>query len=427
MKLRNGLFSCVLPVSLVAAACSAGSHPPTTPTTGAGETPPAVASAMPSGFVGLKPAHSPGASRSAEVSLGPEVTQDATTLRIPARPAPDRFEAPVAAWGDWIVLSDAPSKAPTSGSTQTFALLNLVTGERQHGWEAPPDTQENVADQSGDWLLLYRSGLGNPQQNWQLILRNLETGDVREISREEPDADRAPNLRAGPQYDFGTSASMSGTRVVWTETVLDPAGRAQKQIEMYDLTDEQRSTLATADLPVEDISGPSIAGGTVAWVHRPAAGAREIVVSDLATNRRQAYAVDGEVAGCVLSSDGQYLAWDQDNSAKHVRNLAMGDVQQYAGDEGWGTQGSGHFVSWQPSTVSYAPNTVSSGAAGFYDFKKQEVRFVAAHENSEIITAHVFGDGFVWQDRSSAPWTSPPPRGPLEPEGEYFYFLKLGQ
>lgn len=358
---------------------------------------------------------------------GPAIQPDLSTPRLPLQLDADHYQVPVAAYGDWIVLSE-PASRPVEHQIIKLELWNALTGERQPGWETPPDTQDGVWDHSGDWIVTVRTGLELPFPEWQLILRNLSTGETRVIARADPAVLTVPNVRVGLPSGYAPTPSMSGSRVVWPELVVDPDGTAKKQIEMYDLSDGQRSTLASVDAIAEDMWQPSVAGSEVAWVHRPASGPQELVVLDVLSSQKRTFPVGGAIYSCALSADGRNLAWDDDYTAKRVLDLSNGQVLQYAGDEGWGTQRSGNFVSWQPSTVSLTSGTKSSGAGGFYDFQHHQVRFVAPHVNSEIISANLFGDWFVWQDRSSAPWSSPPSaEGSFEPEGEYFYFLKLEQ
>jgi hypothetical protein len=214
--------------------------------------------------------------------------------------------------------------------------------------------------------------------------------------------------------------SISGLRVVWPEFVLDPDGTAKIQIELYDLANEKQSTLLAVDPTLEDIWSPSIAGDEVAWAHRPASGPQELVVANLVSGTKKTFPVGGEIS-CALSADGRYLAWDDSPVAMRVLDLDSGEVLQYAGDEGWGILGSGDFVSWQPDIRP-------GGYGGFYDVQKKQVRFVPRKENSEIVTAMVMGSWFVWQDRTSPPWSSPPSSSvptSTNTATDYFYFLRL--
>lgn len=347
------------------------------------------------------------------MSIGPDVRPGATTPRLPLLSSPGRAQVPLAADGDWIVLGDRPTSAIT-GSTYTYALWNISTGERRAGWDAPPDMQDWLGESSGGWLVTVRIGLSVPFADWRLILRNLRTGETREIAHSNPDVEKIPNLPVRLPSGFAPTPSVSGTRVTWSEFVLDPTGAVRKRIELYNLLDGSLSTLVEVVPSVEDVWGPSLAGNRVAWAHRPAApNSQELVVLDLDNGGTTSFQVGGEIYGCALSADGENLAWDDRYVEKHVINVTNGERLQYAGDEGWGANRSGHYVSWQPLTGSYTAETASPGAGGFYDFEKGEVRFVAHEEDSTIISATLLGDWFVWQDRS--------------PSADYFYFLRLSR
>lgn len=320
----------------------------------------------------------------------------------------------MAAYGDWIVLSEQSSTpAPRAATTFVYELWNVHTGERKPGWESAPGTQDWLGEVSGDWLVTVRGGLSLPFAQWRLILRNLKTGEAREIAHDDPNVVHVPNLPVRLPSGFAPEPSISGQRVVWSEFVVGPHGKAEKRIELYDLASGKQSTLVSVDPSAQDVWSPSIAGNEVTWVHRLVSGSQELVVIDLVTARKRTFPVGGDIYSCALSADGRYLAWDDHDVAKHVVDLDSGGVLQYAGDEGWGTVRSGDYFSWQPFTGSYTANAMSPGAGGIYDAQTRQVRFVSHQENSTIMSATVMGNWFVWQDRS--------------PSTRIYYFMRLGQ
>jgi hypothetical protein len=373
--------------------------------------PSAACSDCPGSTAAIISAHPPGALRSPGVSLGPPVAATPGMPRIPLVDDNGTLVSPVAAYGDsWFVLSRR--RPGTEAQATAYELWNAVTGERRAGWDSPEGKQDVTGAASGDWLVTVRMGMSLPFSDWQLILRNLDSGEALEIARSDPEVVNVPDLPVHLPTGFAPSPSVSGDRIVWSEFVTDGPGRARLRVQLFDLSSRATSTLTSVDPTREDVWQPSIGGTRTAWVHETVGSKQELVVTDLRSGGSRAYDVGGEIYSCVLSADGRNLAWDDNYVAKYVVDLDTGARLQYAGDEGWGTNRSGHFVSWQPSTVSYTDNPpIYNGAGGYYDFNKHEVRFIAHAADSEIVTATLMGNWFVWQDRG--------------PTSDFFYFLRL--
>lgn len=324
---------------------------------------------------------------------------------------------PIAAYGnDWIVTVRHPLQ-PDPSVASVYELWNPVTGETKPAWQGVAGTQDPILDVSGDWLLTDRIGLSLPFQNWQLILRDLKTGEQIQIARSDPNVVKVPGLPLRLPSGLAPTASMSGPLVVWDEFILDSRGQPLERIQLYNVQTGTRRTLASVDPLVEDLWQPSIAGTSVVWAHRSTPnGAQELVLLDLKTGTKRTFPVGGEIYECVLSSDAKYLAWDDSYTAKYAIDLQTGQRVQYASDEGWGTFRSGHYVAWQPRQPG--------GDGGYYDFSTQQVRFLAPLAAPIVVNlATVMGGWFVWQELH--PTVDPNKLGPPDISGSYYYFLKL--
>jgi hypothetical protein len=301
----------------------------------------------------------------------------------------------VAALGDSILLAEQPASA-TNQYVERFKLWNVTTGAVTPLWETPVGQQDFVWDVSGSWMAIVRTGLSLPFAEWHLILRNVTTGETREIAANQAGITETPGLNVGLPTGFAPSPSMSGSRVVWAEFHRGSDGSLHKRIEMYDMADGQEKTLESVAAPAEDVSQPSLAGQEVAWIHRPSADKAELVVEQLDTGKRLTVPVDSSVYSCGLTADGRYLAWDIGYQAKYALDLTTGKTVQYAGSEGWGTVRDGNLLSWQPSTA-----VGSADKGGYYDTATGLVHFVQPQQpDSMIITATALGGWFTWQDRN---------------------------
>jgi hypothetical protein len=350
------------------------------------------------------------------VSLGPTIDSTQTAARLEMLQGGFIVD-PIAAYGDdWIVTVRNPRQADPNVAS-VYELWSPVTGETKPAWQGVPKTQNSVQDVSGDWLLTVRIGLSLPFEDWQLILRNLKTGQQIQVAKSDPNVVKVPGLPLRLPGGLAPIASMSGTLVVWPEFVVNSNGEPVERIQLYDMEKETRETLVSVDPRIEDLWQPSIAGTRVAWAHRAApTGIQELVLLDLKTGTKTTFPVGGEIFECTLSADARYLAWDDSYTTKYALDVQTGERVQYASDEGWGTFRSGHYVAWQPKQPG--------GYGGFYDFAKKEVRFLPSFSDPVVVNlATVMGGWFVWQELHRT--IDPNKVGPPDISGSYYYFLRL--
>jgi hypothetical protein len=292
-------------------------------------------------------------------------------------------------------LAEQPAAAADQ-YVERFKLWNTSTRQMVPVWETPQGQQDFIWDVSGDWIATVRTGLSLPFVEWHLILRNITTGETREIAHNESGITETPGLNVGLPTGFAPSPSMSGSRVVWAEFHLESDGSMRKRVQIYDLIAAQTRTIESVAAPSEDLSQPSLAGNELVWIYRPSPDKAVLVVDHLDTLDRSTVPVDNSIYSCALTANGRYLAWDEGYAAKYALDFTTDTTVRYAGSEGWGTVRDGELLSWQPSTA-----VGSANKGGYYDATTGVVHFVQPFkDDSVIITATALGPWFTWQDRN---------------------------
>ena len=358
----------------------------------------------------------------ASATVGPPIQATEGMPRLSIAADSGHLHGPVAAYDRWIVLQTEPFPITPNDENvpRQYSLWDPETGETASGWSAPPGWHDGVFDADGDWIATVRVGFSLPFPEWSLILRNLKTGEEREIAKSDPRVLEVPGLHPQLPSGFAPWPSLSGGKLVWAEYTVDTPGQAKKKIQLYDVAKGTRQTLyEVSDPTVEDVRVPVIRGGKVAWIRSPnGSGEDEIVVRDLESGTEETHRVGGYLYTCALSDDARYLMWDDGYYAKYARDLTTGETVKYATDQGWGTYQSGHYVSW-------IPGAAYGGYGGFYDLEKRVVRFLPMREDVDTNIAQVMGSWFVWQERVSIPPDLPPDEEIVYYEKSYYYFMKL--
>ena len=137
-------------------------------------------------------------------------------------------------------------------TVQAFERWDPRTGARAPLWQGAAGKQDIVLASSGDWLATVRTGLALPFPEWQLILRNVTTGEARTIARNEGTVADAPDLQPGLPFGFAPKPVMDGATVTW----IQYAGSAEspvRELRAYDLVSGSVTTLDTVALAVGDL------------------------------------------------------------------------------------------------------------------------------------------------------------------------------
>lgn len=283
------------------AACSGGSETPATSEAPATSTPttPSASPTPPSATP--TPTSSPDGLR-----IGPPITNAAATASIPAE-RDGRHLSAVAGYGDEVLL-DAQKDVPylpgdiigqgAKGFDQQFLLWNPATGAFRDMWANQSERNESVLDIDGDWVLsqLYRL---NPGVNWILRLRNLVTGEVRDIDAEDPEH-VGRSMAHEPQ--------IGGAYVAYTLYSYTDSGKTA-DVVLYSISSKLSRSLTHVDV-APDIQGWGIAnsttdGTTVAWTKQDTVNAPlTTVIYDLPTDSTQSIRPPGlGICGIVSGTD----------------------------------------------------------------------------------------------------------------------------
>ncbi|MCK9517600.1 MAG: hypothetical protein M0R74_01025 [Dehalococcoidia bacterium] len=317
------------------------------------------------------------------------IAADATRLTV----GPRRPVQPVAAWGDEIVLKVDATPAPGAGSTPEFAFWNVETGERRPGWTGEPGTQEIVTDLDGDWASIVRTGFELPFADWTLLLRNLETGEVRTIAAGDPEVGSTEGLQPGLPLGFAPFASMHNGRVAWAQYARS-GDRVEREVLVYDLADDSRTVVASVHPTEGHLASPSLGGDRMAWISSsPGGEEHEFVVHELSSGAEQRYRVEGHPFQLVLTADGRQLAWDDQMTAKYSFDLARRTLTRFAADEGWGVT-----AATEGARLSWTPAAAFGGTGGYFDVATRQTHLVEPRQGVTTNVATVLGEWFAWQE-----------------------------
>ena len=386
-----------------------------------------VAAGLIAGCGGAGPATEDGASLRSEAAQVP--TQAALPPAIPAGNGPGttvgepireegaavlpmepqgRHVEPLVAYGDKILVKSIDGNAAPGSAPFEYFTWDPATGRADPAWTGEPGGQDFVSGAEGPWVATVRTGMELPFPDWKLILRNLETGEVREIAESVEGLGEEDALEPLLPTGFAPYPAISGGRVAWIEGSRNAAGQTVRRVQVYSIETNESRTLAETVAGEGDSWGVALGGSVAAWAFRDDKGGKSgIRVMHLGSGEARDVVESDAVFSLALSGDGTHLAWDEGMTAKFALDLATGERVQYAGAIGWGATASGDYVSWIPATGR-------GGRAGFYSFSTGEVRFREDIPGAMMNLAQVMGPWFVWQER------------PLDPAlaGRY-YFMRL--
>lgn len=341
-----------------------------------------------------------------ETTVGPPITDEDAAI-LPMEPDGRQVE-PVAAYGEKIVVKSVQKGAAADSVQFEYLVWDPATGRAEPAWAAPTGRQDIVSGADGPWVATVRTGMELPFADWTLILRNLETGEAREIAKSLPGLAEGGELKPLLPTGFAPYPAIAGGRVAWIEGNRNAAGKAVRRVQVYTIEGGEARTVSETVAGEGDSWGAALGGNVVAWGYQVAATeSTGIRVMHLETGETRDIEDSDEAFGLALSGDGTHLAWDQGMTAKFALNLTTGERVQYAGAIGWGATTSGDYVSWNPASGR-------GGMAGFYSFSTGELRLREDTPGAMMNIGRVMGPWFVWQER------------PLDPAlpGRY-YFIRL--
>jgi hypothetical protein len=350
-----------------------------------------VAGKRPAHAAELKTAPTTTAAATALATVGAPIGRSQAALTLPATDA-SGIRQPVAYAAGRVLLSISPAD-PASSAPQSFQLWDTASGAMTPAWTGEPGKQDIVTAASGDWVATVRTGFDLPFPDWQLIMRNVTTGETRVLATGDPSLAGETGLHPDLPVGLAPYPALDGDLVAWEEFTR-AGGHVGKSVKVANLaTGETRAVASIADARAEDLRLPAIGGARVAWVHRTfgAAPTATIAWSDLGTGQSGSIADAGDPWAVALTAGGDQIAWDDGLQAKVALDLNTGVRTRYAGAVGWGVMGNGRQLSWSPAGAQ-------GGAAGFFDTATGAVRMVRPSDGTRVNVAGLFGPWFTWQE-----------------------------
>ena len=323
------------------------------------------------------PAADARATRSATLAM------DTKGPALPMESSAGMAQVPVAAVGETVVVAVGGE----NGAPQAFERWDPRTGARAPLWQGAAGLQDIVLASSGDWVATVRTGLALPFPEWELILRNVTTGEARTIARNEGTVADAPDLQPGLPFGFAPKPVMDGAMVTW----IQYAGSAEapgREVRAYNLVSGTVTTLDRVELTDGDLDTAAAGGGRTAWLRVDAAGQRFVLRE--ADGEQRDIPVGGAPFAAALDGSGRHLAWDDGLIAKRVLDLETGTTSTFATDEGWGMSAAGSRFTW-------APAAAYGGAPGYFDAATGLTHILEAREGVQTNYAALLGPWFVWQ------------------------------
>lgn len=313
----------------------------------------------------------------------------------------DRLYSPVAAYGQQLIVVSSDARIAEFGHAldppdYRFVLWDLRSGSMTPLWVTPAGERpvhDIVSSVDAPWVATVRTGMSLPFETWELILRNLETGEERSIAASDPAVVGTPGLEPKLPSGFAPSPSIAGGKVAWDAIEITDGGQPVDRVFVYDIASGTRETiLENDDVATREVYSPSIGGDHVAWVEHPAPDAPYVIVlHDLTSGQEWRIENVGGPFSAELSADGRYLAWDDGMFAKWAEDLTTGERTMYFEGPASGTYVSGGRVGW---AIYANPN----GVGGFYDFATRTVRKLVRTPGRNVVYAMPLGDWFVWQE-----------------------------
>jgi hypothetical protein len=301
--------------------------------------------------------------------------------------------APVAAFGDRFVVQRMYLKRP-AGHPVEYEMWDSRTGQFSLLWSVPAGTLNEFGVSEGSWLAIVETGYSLPLPKWSLIVRDVDSGEVRTIAESDS---RIPDLASGIQLGpagFAPLPAIGSGRVAWAEFFVSGENKVGKRVQVYDIASKATTTLAQLDdASLGDLQSPSLGGTDAAWLSWGESADPTLVVRSLASGSTDHFAIGGDPYSCALSNDGTMVAWDdtqyaqKGTRAKYALNRDSGEVRRYSESRGWGTYTSGVYVSWTPW----------EDEAGFYDMRRS-IKYEIDLQGAKSVFATVMGGWYVWQE-----------------------------
>lgn len=301
-------------------------------------------------------------------ATGAGIAVPADAARVMQFPPPDyTVSATAGGVGDRVLLARWRRGNPDSDEPHDYHLVDLVTGAQVRAWEGERGTQDIVWRQSGDWAVTFRTGYSLPFAGWRLIIRNLSTGESREIAAFDPRVQGYPGS-GNPGLGFAPLPSASGDTVVWTQLVYDEtAGVARPTVLAYSISSREFRTLFAG--PGDGsifVGNASVSGHFAAWVTGESDADPALTVVDLLDESfsetwtlKHARPYTGH-----LFAEGRGFVWGELAAERiYVLDRHMGDLKLMP-VKAWEPVVNDRFASWV------------QGFPGYYDIEADEVRFV---------------------------------------------------
>jgi DNA-binding CsgD family transcriptional regulator len=324
--------------------------------------------------------------------VGQPITPSDATASLPTLGDPDHYWYPLVGSGDEIILASMPTKSLHADTDPwNYYLWDVKSGAMTQLWSDPGGTQENASVLDGDWYIAVRRGFGGTgaYDQWTLTLRNIQTGELRNIAQADPGA---------PTHDSPRGylvPGISGGHVVWADTVAAGDGSPRDRIRLYDIQTGQTTSVAEADTANEQLWSSSVHGDWVAWLYTDDTST-EVRSHNLATGQEFINPAGDDAYSASLMTD-QLIVWDEQVSGgsydKHLLDFHFGYDQIIAAKQGFGTYVDERFFSWDPATISGG-----QVPSGLYDLQADSLRPLIPTLAALTNVGHVIGNWFVWQN-----------------------------
>jgi hypothetical protein len=341
------------------------------------------------------------------VRVGAPITPADASTFLPMALDDTHYWSPMGGYGSQIVVAAIPSKGPNSENEPwQYSLWDPVTGSTTPEWTDAPRLQETYMQSDGDWVETVTRGFGGTaaMADWTIILRNLKTGEERDVAKAQPGQGEINLTQITLQND--PDPSLAGGKLVWASAELLAGEGVQSTVQMYDIASGATTTVEIkTDHAREDLWSASTGGGKVAWLDGDGTEFR-IIILDVASGRRITLGADATASQAKLTPDGRYLVLETRDEGgsydKYLIDVGTGEKRQLAGAQGGGVFSTTRYVSWDTATME------SSGyvPSGLYALQTHELRSLTPDHTTLTNVGHVMGDWFIWQSMPLDPASS---------------------
>lgn len=366
-------------------------------------------------------------------SAGPKPGPLDADATLPAELDGRRLEPVAGHEGRVLVLSErdvwpgsgTPAPQAPLQTDQQFLLWDPLSGDTSVAWTRTDSFREMVLGMEGDWVVSvpYRGTL----MDWQVLLRNVATGETREIASHDPRssvAGASPDLGRYQATHWGDLAGdalpvMSDGRVTWVQTVVDDGGRVRQRVLLHTIESGATTVAFEVAEPRQlDENGDwttgghawsaSVGGGTLAWVYQASPDeAAQLLVHDVATGGTAPLELPQEPTGVAVSGEGSPTLAVTVEGGILLVTPATGEVRE-APDvpslpAGHRVYFSGRYLWWRPPPPTPQP-------AGVLDLEGGDTLMTESPTHSALVA----GDWFVWQERGA------------DERPQFWHFVRLG-